>query len=141
MGLAPEQHQLIKLNTNQLSIYLDEITHPGTLQNAFGNFVELKHRPYPDKLVQAIQSIVDESPLLRSRLGACDIPTADVAYLVTRQQVKVHLHMHDWSRDNPPEELLQQNLLKLMHRPYRLAEEDLVSYHLVNAGAQRFYLL
>lgn len=141
MGYAPDQHQLIKLNSNQLSIHLDETTHLHTAQNAFGNYVELKHRPELDKLTQALQSIVDESLVLRSKVAPCDIPTADVAYLVARNQIKVHLKIHDWSRDQLQPAQLEEQILKLMHRRYQWPEEELISYHLVNGGSMRVYLV
>lgn len=141
LGFAPEQHQLIKLNSNQLSIYLDETTHPGTIQNTYGNYVELKHQPDLDRLTQAIQSVVDESLVLRSKVVPCDIPTADIAYLVSRNQHKAVLKVHDWSHDQLNNAQLEEQVLRLMHRPYAWPEEELISYHLVNGGSMRIYLV
>ena len=141
MGFEPSIHELIPLNTNQQSLYLDELTNAGTAQNAYGNYVELKHRPDLDKLTQAIQSIVDESGLLRSVLSSCDVPTADIAYLVSRQHFHIQVKLHDWSADEMRDNELEEHILKLMHRPYRLPQEELISYHLVNGGNNRRFLV
>ncbi|HVK99919.1 MAG TPA: AMP-binding protein, partial [Dongiaceae bacterium] len=79
--------------------------------------------------------------MLRSRVVPCDIPTADVAYLVSRNQHKVHLKIHDWSRDQLTQGQLEERILRLMHRTYAWPDEELISYHLVNGGNMRVYLV
>lgn len=139
LGYEPANHTLLALNANQRSMLLDQLAHPETIQNAYGIYADLPGKAQLDLLNQAVQQVVDACPTLRASLAECSLPAADLAYLVMPNRVTVKCTLVDLNAGHWEGFSIHDAAMKLMHRPYEIYNDSLISYYLLHKdGSYRF---
>lgn len=131
LGFDAQQHQLVPLNANQISMFLDEQSNPDSIQNAYGIYVDVNADIDVNRLKAAVEQVVQANPVLRMTLVESDLVATDVAYGVVGPKIKTHLMSLDVDSDDLVSDPLHQKTLELMHKSYDVLNDDLIQFYLL----------
>ena len=131
LGCDPQSHELVNLNANQLSMYLDEQANVTTAQNAYGIYADIE-KPNMDRLADAIAHVHENAPWLNLTLKESTLAVTDIAYgVIPRTSPAPELQFIEVEDDVLVDDELHQSSLELMHRRYDLHHDHLIRYYLL----------
>lgn len=121
---------------------LNSILYPSSSASATGFVVELQGCLDADRLHQAVDAIVQATPVLRSRFRIRRSSDGEPVFERTSgQEPESFFHTMDLTRTGASDERLEQIIHDLTFRGYRPEKENLVRFTLIKRSSGHFYLV
>ena len=121
---------------------LNSILYPSSHASATGFVVELQGRLEPHKLHQAIDTLVQATPVLRSRFRISRNSGGEPVFERTlAQEPEAFFHTMDLSRTGAGDDLLDQIIRDLTFRSYDPAKENLIRFTLIKRSHRHYCLV
>ena len=146
LGHAQGAETVLPLSPMQRDFCLDSLRDPDSNRNSIGYFARLPDVDCADasitgKIRDALQSVANANPFLRSRVIPSALPGSDALYQSILEQDSVHFEILDWSGSTGPEHELREKLTALALPGWNVESVQLIRHYLVKADSDQCYLV
>jgi len=131
---------VLPLSPMQRDFCLDSLRNPDSNRNSIGYAVRI---PQIDigRWRDALDSVAQAHPFLRSRMVVADLRGADSLYQLVIQDSSAHLEQHDWSQDKLTADQLADALNALALPAWQIEDRPLCHYSLVKITDADYYFV
>lgn len=136
LNVDSSQFEIKHLSPMQRDMYLDSLANPDTLKNSLGYHFITAGEFDIDLWQQAIQTVVNQQPLLRATILPSNIPYMDVAYLKIKHNHTVKVICEDWSDREITDAAAATHAKELIWQPYDI-EGELSQYFVIKLNNNR----
>ena len=140
LGVQADEKRL-RLTTTQLAFVQDVTLRPETKQYAVGFRYKIDKRIQPELLKQAIAHVCNSYDILKARFVRCDLPWAEEAYQVVRNQFVAPLDIIDISDQSQPDEFVARHHDRWCYVAHDIFNDCLVNFQLMEHKTCSWLLL
>ncbi|MDX1695389.1 MAG: amino acid adenylation domain-containing protein, partial [Ketobacteraceae bacterium] len=97
IGATDVAGKLSPLSSAQLTLFLDAIVNPESVQNEIGYWLPIESELDTALFESAVEHVVRSAPILDARFYPCDLPYGDPGYQIIPDQPVTHYEFRDYS--------------------------------------------